>query len=107
MKERKRERSDWVKDIYQILMAPVITEKSTAQRAESNKVAFWVDLKANKSDIAEAVEKLFNVKVLDINTMRVPGKVKRTGRNISKGPVRKKAYITLREGDRIPLFEGA
>ena len=96
-----------MKDIYQILKGTVVTEKSTAQKAESNKVAFWVDLQANKSDIAEAVEKAFNVKVMDVNTMRVPGKVKRTGRNMSKRPTRKKAYITLKEGDKIPLFEGA
>ncbi|MBI5328645.1 MAG: 50S ribosomal protein L23 [Deltaproteobacteria bacterium] len=95
-----------MKDIYQILKAPVITEKSTMQRAESNKVVFWVDLQANKNEVAEAVEKVFNVKVLDVNTMRVPGKVKRTGRNISKKPTRKKAYITLKDGDKIPLFEG-
>ena len=96
-----------MKDMYQILKGPVVTEKSTAQRAESNKVAFWVDLQANKNDIAEAVEKVFNVKVLDVNTMKVPGKVKRTGRNISKKPTRKKAYITLKQGEKIPLFEGA
>ena len=96
-----------MKDIYQILKGTVVTEKSTAQKAESNKVAFWVDLQANKSDIAEAVEKAFNVKVVDVNTMRVPGKLKRTARNMSKRPTRKKAYITLKEGDKIPLFEGA
>ena len=96
-----------MKDIYQILKGTVVTEKSTAQKAESNKVAFWVDVQANKNDIAEAVEKVFNVKVLDVNTMRVPGKVKRTGRNMSKRPTRKKAYITLKQGDKIPLFEGA
>lgn len=96
-----------MKDIYQILKGTVITEKSTVQKAESNKVVFWVDLQANKNDIAEAVEKVFNVKVLDVNTMRVPGKVKRTGRNMSKRPTRKKAYITLKQGDKIPLFEGA
>lgn len=95
-----------MKDIYQILKTPVITEKSTTQRAESNKVAFWVDLQANKSDIKEAIEKAFNVKVLDVNTMKVPGKVKRTGRNISKKSTRKKAYITLKQGEKIPLFEG-
>lgn len=95
-----------MKDIYQILKTPVITEKSTMQRAESNKVTFWVDLQANKSDIKEAVEKVFNVKVLDVNTMKVPGKVKRTGKNLSKKSTRKKAYITLKQGEKIPLFEG-
>lgn len=98
-----------MKDIYQILKGPLVTEKSTTQRAESNKVAFWVDLNVNKKDIKEAVEKMFNVKVLDVNTMRVPGKTKRTGklRIISKGTTRKKAYITLKQGDKIALFEGA
>ena len=95
-----------MKDIYQILKTPVLTEKSTMQRAESNKVAFWVDLQANKSDIKEAVEKVFNGKVIDVNTMKVPGKVKRTGKNISKKSTRKKAYITLKQGEKIPLFEG-
>ncbi|MBI3752459.1 MAG: 50S ribosomal protein L23 [Deltaproteobacteria bacterium] len=97
-----------MKEIYQILKEPVITEKSTAQRAGSNTVTFWVDLKVNKNDIKEAVEKIFNVKVLDVNTMRVPGKAKRSGRlsRMSKGSTRKKAYITLKEGDKIPLFEG-
>jgi large subunit ribosomal protein L23 len=95
-----------MKNIYQILKAPVSTEKSTVQRAESNKVTFWVDLRANKSDVKEAIEKAFNVKVLDVNTMKVPGKVKRTGKNISKKSTRKKAYITLKQGDKIPLFEG-
>ncbi len=98
-----------MKDIYQILKGPVITEKSTDQRVEANKVAFWVDLTVHKSEIKEAVEKIFNVKVLDINTMRVPGKSRRGGKlsRISRGSTRKKAYITLRVGDKIPLFEGA
>lgn len=96
-----------MKDVYKILKGPVITEKSTAQRAESNKVAFWVNLQANKNDIAEAVEKAFNVKVLDVNTMKVAGKIKRAGRKISKRPTRKKAYITLKQGEKISLFEGS
>ncbi|HAG51466.1 MAG: 50S ribosomal protein L23 [Deltaproteobacteria bacterium GWC2_42_51] len=96
-----------MKDIYQILKEPVITEKSTTQRTESNKVVFWVDLKANKNDIKESVEKVFNVKVVNVNILRIPGKTKKVGINISKGSTRKKAYITLREGDSIPLFEGA
>lgn len=100
-----------MKDIYQILKGPVITEKTTAQKAESNKVVFWVELKANKNDIAETVEKIFNVKVVDVNTIRVPGKAKRqpSGRSktISKNSTRKKAYITLKDGDKISLFEGA
>lgn len=95
-----------MKDVYQILKGPIITEKSTAQNTEENKVVFWVDLSANKSDIKEAIEKAFNVEVLNVNTMRVPGKVRMVGRNITQRPTRKKAYITLKQGDKIPLFEG-
>ncbi|MBI5287156.1 MAG: 50S ribosomal protein L23 [Deltaproteobacteria bacterium] len=91
-------------DIYQIIKEPVITEKSSS-RGE-NRVAFWVDIKTNKSEIRKAVEKIFNVKVLDVNTMKVPGKWKRVGRTMGKLPARKKAYVTLREGDKIGLFEG-
>lgn len=95
-----------MKDYYSIIKAPVITEKSTAKAAEGNTVVFWVDLEANKGDIKEAVEKIFNVKVTDVNTNRVPGKVKRMGKYAGRRPTRKKAYVTLKEGDKIALFEG-
>jgi len=95
-----------MKDHYSIIKSPVITEKSTVSVAEHNKVVFWVALDANKKDIREAVEKVFNVKVTDVNTQRVPGKMKRMGKHAGKKPTRKKAYCTLREGDKIPLFEG-
>lgn len=95
-----------MKNYYSIIKAPVITEKSTAQTAIANKVVFWVDLDAGKKDIKDAVEKVFNVKVLDVNTQRVPGKVKRMGKFAGKTSTRKKAYITLREGDKIEIFEG-
>lgn len=94
-----------MKDIYSIIKAPVITEKSTVKAAEG-KAIFWVDLDANKSDIKEAVEKIFNVKVLDVNTQRVPGKMKRMGKFVGQKSTRKKAYVTLKEGDKIELFEG-
>lgn len=95
-----------MKDHYAIIKSPVITEKSTASVALHNKAIFWVALDANKKDIREAVEKVFNVKVLDVNTQRVPGKLKRMGKHAGKKPTRKKAYCTLREGDKIALFEG-
>jgi large subunit ribosomal protein L23 len=95
-----------MRGLYSIIKAPVITEKSTAQTAENNKVVFWVDPDANKGDIKAAVEKLFKVKVIDVNTHRVPGKVKRMGKSSGQKPTRKKAYVSLREGDKIELFEG-
>ncbi|MBI5344034.1 MAG: 50S ribosomal protein L23 [Deltaproteobacteria bacterium] len=95
-----------MKNHYSIIKAPVITEKSTAVNALSNKVVFWVEPDANKNDVKEAVEKVFNVKVLDVNTQRVPGKVKRLGKFAGRRPTRKKAYVTLKKGDKIELFEG-
>jgi large subunit ribosomal protein L23 len=93
-------------DIYSIIKSPVITEKSTARTSDEGKVVFWVDVQANKKDIKEAVQKAFNVKVVAVNTERVPGKMKRMGRFSGRRPVRKKAYVTLREGDKIEIFEG-
>jgi large subunit ribosomal protein L23 len=94
-----------MKDIYSIIKYPVITEKSTISSAEG-KVVFWVDTAANKIDIKEAIQKIFNVTVLDVNTQRVPGKIKRMGKFSGRRPVRKKAYVTLKEGDKIEIFEG-
>lgn len=98
-----------MKDIYSIIKAPVITEKTTMLSGAGKKarVAFWVEPSANKSDIKEAVEKIFSVKVIGVNTHKVPGKVRRMGKTAGKTSTRKKAYVTLREGDKIGLFEGA
>jgi len=96
-----------MRDIYSIIQSPVVTEKSMAQTVEANKVVFWVDPEANKGDIKEAVQKIFNVKVLAVNTQRLAGKIKKQGRFSGRRPTRKKAYIKLKEGDSIELFEGA
>jgi large subunit ribosomal protein L23 len=73
---------------------------------EENKYTFVVDLGATKPQIREAVEQIFDVKVEKVNTMRVTGKVRRMGRNEGKRPDWKKAIVTVKEGDRIELFEG-
>jgi len=96
-----------MRDIYSIIQSPVVTEKSMTQSAENNKVAFWVDPAANKGDIKEAVQKIFNVTVIAVNTQRLAGKIKKQGRYSGRRPTRKKAYIKLKEGDSIELFEGA
>ncbi len=88
-----------------ILIRPLITEKSTALMAD-NKYTFVVPLKANKVEIRQAVEQLFKVKVLDVNTIRVLGKVKRMGKNSGKRPDYKKAIVKLAPGQRIEFFEG-
>jgi large subunit ribosomal protein L23 len=94
-----------MKDIYSTIKFTVITEKSTIKTAEG-KAVFWVDVDANKHDIKNAVEKIFNVTVLGVNTQRTPGKVKRMGKYSGRRPTRKKAYVSLKEGDRIEIFEG-
>ncbi len=95
-----------MKNYYSIIKSPVITEKSTTSVAQHNKVVFWVDVDANKGDVKEAIEKGFNVKVLSVNTQRVPGKIKRMGKYAGRKPTRKKAYVSLKEGDKIEIFEG-
>lgn len=88
-----------------VLLRPYITEKTTALMAD-NKYTFIVPLTANKIEIRQAVEQIFKVKVLDVNTLRVMGKTKRMGRNIGKRPDFKKAIVKLAPGERIEFFEG-
>jgi large subunit ribosomal protein L23 len=96
-----------MKEAHQIVRRPLVTEKSTQQKEKSNQYAFEVDPKANKIEIQSAVERLFKVKVFQVRTVRVLGKVKRLGRKYGKRPDWKKAIVTLKEGDRIDFFEGA
>jgi len=92
-------------DLYDVLKRPVVTERSTAGM-QANKYTFEVDLRATKTEIKQAVEKIFKVKVVQVNTTRVRGKVRRRGRNEGRTPDWKKAVVTLREGDRINIVEG-
>ncbi len=95
-----------MKDIYEVIKKPLITEKSTLKKEKQNQVAFCVNNNANKIEIREAVERLFKVKVEKVNTLNVLGKRKRRGRIIGKRPDWKKAMVTLSEGERIEFFEG-
>jgi large subunit ribosomal protein L23 len=74
------------------------------QKEDGRVVAFEVARDANKIEIKQAIEKAFDVKVDDVNTMIVAGKIKRVGRQFGKRPNRKKAYITLAEGSNIDFF---
>ncbi|MGE5698592.1 MAG: 50S ribosomal protein L23 [Deltaproteobacteria bacterium] len=89
-----------------ILKRPLITEKATLLKGTSNAVSFEVDRRAKKKQIQEAVEKMFKVKVVDVRTMNVTGKVKRRGRTVGLRPGWKKAVVTLKAGDKIEFFEG-
>jgi large subunit ribosomal protein L23 len=96
-----------MKEPQKIIRKPLITEKSTRQKEEGGQYVFEVHRNANKIEIQSAVERLFKVKVLQVRTSNVMGKIKRLGRRYGKRPDWKKAIITLREGDRIDFFEGA
>jgi large subunit ribosomal protein L23 len=94
-----------VKDPRDIIRRPIITEKST-EMSEERKYVFEVDLRANKTEIKQAVEKIFGVKVEKVNTMRVRGKQKRYGRFTGRTPERKKAIVKLTADSKpIELFE--
>ncbi|MEW6622244.1 MAG: 50S ribosomal protein L23 [Bacillota bacterium] len=90
---------------HDIIIKPVISERTTDLMAE-NKYTFIVDTKANKVEIANAVEKIFKVTVVSVNTLKDRGKLKRMGRFAGKTPDRKKAIVTLKEGDKIEIIEG-
>ncbi|QER41465.1 50S ribosomal protein L23 [Thermodesulfobacterium sp. TA1] len=94
-----------MKDPRKIILAPIITEKSMLLKERNNQVSFWVDPAANKIEIKQAVEKLFDVKVLDVQTIRVKGKPKGGYRNPGKTSLRKKAIVRLQPGQTIEFFE--
>jgi large subunit ribosomal protein L23 len=89
---------------HDVLIKPVVSEKSTGLM-EQNKYTFEVDKNANKIEIKYAVETAFKVNVTDVKTMRVPGKLKRQGRSQGLTPEWKKAIVTIKEGQRLPIFE--
>jgi len=93
-------------DVYLVLKRPIITEKGTVEKEKHNKVTFEVTLRANRIDVKHAVERLFKVKVLNVNMMNVHGKKKRMGKSLGRKPDWKKAIVTLKEGERIDFFEG-
>ena len=90
---------------YDVIRQPIITEKAT-MASENNAVVFEVAISANKPQIKEAVESLFNVKVKAVNTSITKGKVKRFKGQLGKRKDIKKAYVTLEEGNTIDVSTG-
>jgi large subunit ribosomal protein L23 len=90
--------------LYQVIREPVLTEKGTDDTADRNAYHFRVPMDANKIEIRQAVEKLFKVKVLKVNTLRMMGKARRRGWIAGMTPDWKKAMVTLREGDTIEIL---
>jgi large subunit ribosomal protein L23 len=93
-------------NIHNVIKGPLITEKLDRAREKSRQYSFIVDLKASKHDVANAVTALFKVTVEDVRTAIMRGKVKRIGTSMGKRGNFKKAFVTLKEGDKIELFEG-
>ncbi len=96
-----------MREAEEIIKAPLITEKGSLLTEKSNQVLFKVRPDANKIEVKKAVEELFKVKVVKVRTNRHLGKIRRMGRNFGRLPQWKKAYVTLKEGDRIDFFGGA
>ena len=89
----------------EVLIRPVITEKTDAMGEQLRQYVFEVDRRANKREIRESIQSIFNVTVVDVRTMVMPGKQRRWGRHISRTPAWKKAVITVAAGQEIRVFE--
>ena len=92
--------------VQDVVKRPLITEKAERNREAARQFAFEVHRDATKIQVKQAVEKLFNVHVLAVRTAIARGKNKRVGRNVGQRPNWKKAFVTLRDGETIALFEG-
>ncbi len=92
----------------EVIRRPIITEKTTIQREDGRTIVFEVAMRATKVDIKHAVERLLSSKVSSVRTVISHGKVKRQGRFVGQRPDWKKAYVSLRAGEKVPEFlEGA
>ena len=96
-----------MRDPRQVIVRPLVTEKSMRLKDERNAVTFQVVPDANKVEVRQAVEAIFNVKVREVRTANVRGKLKRMGRFQGRRPSWKKAVVTLAPGHKIELVEGA
>jgi large subunit ribosomal protein L23 len=93
-----------VKTARDVIIRPVVSEKSYAG-LEQNVYTFLVDRRANKTEIKEAIQAIWNVRVVSVNTLNRRGKVKRQRYTTGKRPDQKRAIVTLAEGDSIEIFE--
>jgi large subunit ribosomal protein L23 len=93
-------------NVHQVILRPVVTEKSTVAKEAVNAVTLAVDPAASKHDVKRAVEELFKVSVLRVRTLTPPAKKKRVGRFVGAKRAWKKAIVVLAEGQKIEFFEG-
>lgn len=89
-----------------VLIKPLLTEKTSKETETFNRYAFVVNIKANKNHVKNAVEKFFDVKVVSVRTSVLPGKTKRAGKGYKKTAKSKKAYVQLQDGQKIEFFKG-
>ena len=94
-------------DMHAVLVQPLLTEKLTGIRETTNTFGFIVHPDANRVQVKQAVETLLNVKVARVNVMNVLGKVKRLGRFSGKRSDWKKAFVTLKKGEKLEMYESA
>ncbi len=95
-----------MKSVYSIIKKPLFTEKGNALKESENKILVEVERDSNKLEIKKAVEEIFKVKVEKVATVKVHGKWKRYGKFTGKRPDRKKAVITLKQGEKLDFIEG-
>jgi len=93
-------------NVFDVIKGPLITEKLDQAREQHRQYSFIVDLKASKHEVARAVQQLFKVTVEGVRTNIVRGKIKRVGKTTGQRSNFKKAIVTLKDGDKIELFEG-
>jgi large subunit ribosomal protein L23 len=92
--------------VYEVIRRPLVTEKGVEKKDSERTLCFEVALKANKTQVKSAVEKLFKVKVEEVRTAIFDGKLRRRGRFSGYRPDWKKAYVRLKEGEKVPDFAG-
>jgi large subunit ribosomal protein L23 len=95
-----------MRDPREVIIRPVVTERSAALQEEARTYTFIVSRESNKRDIRNAVEKLFGVGVEDVRTANYRGKWRRVGRTLGRRPAYKKAIVKLADGDAIDVYEG-
>jgi len=96
-----------MREHQEIIQAPLVTEKGTLVAEKTNQVLFRVRPDANKIEVKGAIEALFKVTVVKVRMSRYLGKIRRKGRNAGRLPQWKKAYVTLKEGEKIDFYGGA
>ena len=96
-----------MKNLYSVVKKPLFTEKGSALKESENKLLVEVAMDSNKIEIKKTIEEIFKVKVEKVAIVKVHGKWKRYGKSIGKRSDRKKAWITLKKGEKLDFIEGA